>query len=111
MVVIVSLAIRISQIHPLSICGRGQGEGTRVRRRRREAPASRLNFPHPSLGSSYRKAEEESSAADLAEGFGEPVRMRTLGLRQRLEPVGDFFEAFLARGLGHAGIHVGVFVR
>ena len=33
------------------------------------------------------------------------------GLRQRLEPLGDFLEAFLARGAGHGRIHVGVFVR
>ena len=36
--------------------------------------------------------------------------MRTLGFGQCLEPVGDFVEAFTARGFGHAGIHVGVLV-
>ena len=37
--------------------------------------------------------------------------MGLLGLRQRLEPVGDLVEAFFARGLRHARIHVGVLVR
>ncbi len=36
--------------------------------------------------------------------------MGLLSLRQGLEPVGDLVEAFAARGLGHARIHVGVFV-
>jgi hypothetical protein len=34
-----------------------------------------------------------------------------LRLRQRLEPVGDLAEAFLARGFRHARVHVGVLVR
>src|SRR5690349_968833 len=37
--------------------------------------------------------------------------MRALGLRQRLEPIGDLLEAFLARGARHARVHVGVLVR
>src|SRR5579871_3038868 len=36
--------------------------------------------------------------------------MGLLGLGQGLEPVGDLVKAFVARGLGHARIHVGVFV-
>ena len=36
--------------------------------------------------------------------------MRALCLGERLEPVGDFVEAFFARRTGHAGIHVGIFV-
>jgi hypothetical protein len=36
--------------------------------------------------------------------------MRLLGFRQRLEPVGDFRETFLARRLRHPRIHIGVFV-
>ena len=36
--------------------------------------------------------------------------MRTLGLGQSLEPIGDFVEAFLACGAGHTRVHVGVFV-
>ncbi len=37
--------------------------------------------------------------------------MRALGFCQRLEPVGNFFEAFVARAFGHARIHIRVFVR
>ncbi len=37
--------------------------------------------------------------------------MGLLGLRQRLEPVGDSGESFFARRLGHSRIHVRVFVR
>ena len=37
--------------------------------------------------------------------------MRALGLRQRLEPIGDLVMTFLAGRAGHARIHVGVFVR
>src|SRR5438034_1268623 len=40
----------------------------------------------------------------------EPAGMRFFGLRQRLEPVGDLVEAFLASGARHARIHVGVFM-
>ena len=36
--------------------------------------------------------------------------MRLPGLGERLEPVGDLVEAFLAGDGGHARIHVGVFV-
>src|SRR4051794_5820700 len=36
----------------------------------------------------------------------EAVGVRALGLRQRLEPVRDFGEAFFARGLRHARVHV-----
>src|SRR6185503_4928121 len=45
------------------------------------------------------------------ERFLEAAGMALLGLGERLEPVGDFAEAFLARGTRHAWIHVGVFVR
>ena len=37
--------------------------------------------------------------------------MAALGFRERLEPVGDLAEAFVARLLRHARIHVGVLVR
>src|SRR5229473_778892 len=40
----------------------------------------------------------------------EAAGMRLPGLGERLEPVGDLVEAFLAGGAGHARIHVGVFV-
>ncbi len=36
--------------------------------------------------------------------------MGLLGLRERLEPVGDLVEALVAGGLGHARVHVGVLV-
>src|SRR5271154_1228844 len=51
-----------------------------------------------------------ADSADAVERFLETPRMGFFGLGQSLEPVGDFGEAFLARGLGHARIHVGVFV-
>ena len=51
------------------------------------------------------------SAVERVKGFLEAVRVRTLGLGQRFEPVGDLLETFLARGLGHARVHVGVLVR
>ena len=38
------------------------------------------------------------------------VGVRTLGFCQRFKPVGDFIKAFVARGFGHARIHVGMFV-
>ena len=37
--------------------------------------------------------------------------MRSLGLGQRLKPIGYFVELLVARRLGHAGIHVCVFMR
>src|ERR1700748_1787305 len=40
----------------------------------------------------------------------EAAGMGLLGLGQGLEPVGDFVKAFRTRGLGHARIHVGIFV-
>src|SRR5574337_1940273 len=50
------------------------------------------------------------ASPQVVQRLGEAVRVRAFGLGQRLEPVGDFLETFVARGLGHAGIHVGVFV-
>ena len=40
----------------------------------------------------------------------EAAGVGAFGLGQGLEPVGDFVEAFVARGARHARIHVGVFV-
>src|SRR5581483_7321948 len=48
------------------------------------------------------------SASDRVEGFLEPVGVRALGLRQRLKPIRDLAEAFLASLLGHARVHIGV---
>src|SRR6266446_8423878 len=44
------------------------------------------------------------------EHLSEAAGMRLPGLGERLEPVGDLVEAFLAGCAGHARIHVGVFV-
>src|SRR6476620_5979925 len=44
------------------------------------------------------------------EGALEAAGVGLLGLRQGLEPVGDLVEAFVAGGLGHARVHVGVLV-
>src|SRR5215469_419778 len=40
----------------------------------------------------------------------EAAGMGLLRLCQGLEPIGDFLKAFGTRGLGHARIHVGIFV-
>src|SRR4051794_10593527 len=48
---------------------------------------------------------------DGVERLLETAGMGFLGLRESLEPVGDFVEALFARGARHARIHVGVFVR
>src|SRR5258708_39417634 len=44
------------------------------------------------------------------ERLSEAADMRLPGLGERLEPVGDLVEAFLAGNAGHARIPVGVFV-
>src|SRR5688572_18665709 len=49
--------------------------------------------------------------SDRVQSLLETIRVRTLGLGQRLEPVGDLGESFFARLLRHARIHVAVFVR
>src|SRR6185437_1147475 len=54
---------------------------------------------------------DDGLLAERVERLLEAAGMRFLGLRERLEPVGDLVEAFLAGGLRHAGIHVGVLVR
>ena len=43
--------------------------------------------------------------------LGVTVGVGALRLRQRLEPVSDFVEAFFASGFRHAWVHVGVLVR
>src|SRR5690606_23366891 len=52
-----------------------------------------------------------ASAIQSVERLLEAVRVRALGLRERLEPVGDLVEALVAGGLRHARVHVGVLVR
>src|SRR6185437_9411344 len=64
----------------------------------------------PTQGFAYRLRNPQFRAQalpQLVERLGEAVRVRTFGLGERLEPVGDFLEAFVARGLRHARIHVG----
>ena len=56
----------------------------------------------PSCGRPYR--------AQRVQGLLEAVGVRTLGLGQGLEPVGDFVETFVTCDLGHARVHVGVLV-
>ena len=53
----------------------------------------------------------DASGVQGIERLLEPPGMRTLGLGQRLEPVGDLVEAFFTGGARHTGIHVGIFVR
>src|SRR5579859_6629043 len=48
--------------------------------------------------------------AERIEGLLETVGVGTLRFGQSLKPIGDLAEAFLARGLGHARVHVGVLV-
>src|SRR5690606_4346232 len=67
----------------------------RTRRRREHAPPS---------GSTRLGVE-------VVERLLEAVRVRALRLRERLEPVGDLVEAFVASRLGHAGVRVGVLGR
>src|SRR3954470_616022 len=49
--------------------------------------------------------------SDRVESLLETIGVRALGLRERLEPVGDLGEPFFARLLRHARVHVAVFVR
>src|SRR6478672_13527473 len=60
---------------------------------------------HPSHASSRR------SALQTVEPFLETVRMRAFGLGQGLEPFRQFGKALFTRRLGHARIHLRVFVR
>ena len=46
----------------------------------------------------------------LVEGALEATRVRTLGLGQRLEPIGDFVKALFAGRTRHSRIHVGIFM-
>ena len=45
----------------------------------------------------------------IVQGFLEATGVGFFGFGERLEPVGDFGEPFVARGLGHPRVHVGVF--
>ena len=68
---------------------------------RRVCPAGACAAPAGSAGGISRRGIER-----LLELAG----VALLGLGEGFDPVGDFAEAFVARGLGHARIHVGVFV-
>src|SRR6185295_13308230 len=84
--------------------GLRQSSGWRVGASRlpsRELTGSRCVTPR------YRKSLRSQRVQRLLE----PVGVRALRLRERLEPVGDFFEAFIARLLRHARVHVGVLGR
>src|SRR5580658_2875239 len=50
-------------------------------------------------------------SAQRREHLLEAARVALLGLRERLEPLGDVVEALFARGLRHARVHVLVLVR
>jgi len=49
-----------------------------------------------------------TSVGQVVQRLLEAVGVRALGLRERLKPFRYIGEAFLARGLGHARVHVGV---
>src|SRR5690349_7648634 len=75
------------------------------------APRARVR----ALGAATRApggiAARLGSASDGLEALGEAAGVRLLGPRQRLEPGGDLLEAFLARHLGEARVHLRVLVR
>ena len=54
--------------------------------------------------------QSSALAVELIEGLLETPGVRFLGLGQGFKPVGDFVEAFFPGALGHAGVHVGIFV-
>src|SRR5688572_21106103 len=67
----------------------------------------------PCVRAASRPASETPRRApslESVERLLETAGVRLLGLRQRLEPLGDVLEAFFARGLGHRRIHLGVLV-
>ncbi len=72
-----------------------------------------LERPPRSLGGKRDERDFEPSTPQrqFVQGLLIAVGVRTFGFRKRLEPVGDLVEALGARILGHARIHVGIFVR
>src|SRR5690348_73050 len=77
-------------------------------------------MPGGSLEAPFAYAHGERSGAcprtsvlvrEAVERLLKAVGVRALCLGERFEPVSDLREAFLARDLRHARIHVGVFVR
>src|SRR5689334_15002968 len=64
-----------------------------------------------SLAYSRIRTAHASGPSDRVQGLLEPIGMRALGFRQRLEPVGDLGEALFASLLRHSRVHVAVLVR
>src|SRR5258706_10191940 len=65
------------------------------------------------IGSVTQKTDPTDGllAGEVVEALLEPAGVRTLGACQGLEPLGDLFEAFVARRLGEPRIHLRVLVR
>ncbi len=59
---------------------------------------------------SPEKCYREMLFSQIVQSLLEAVGMRALSLCQCFKPVGDFIKTFFPRGLGHARIHVGVFM-
>src|SRR4051794_19467323 len=51
-----------------------------------------------------------AGSGDVLEALLEPPGVALLGACERLEPLGNFFEALVARGLREAGVHLRVLV-
>lgn len=66
-----------------------------------------LNRIQSTLFSSHRRW----LAFQAVETFLEPVGVGTFCFCERLKPFGQLGKSFFARGLGHAGIHLSIFVR
>src|SRR5450755_4470434 len=81
---------------------------TRVSSRKRDALSTTLTGD-PTAPIVFSKKLFLSSA-DRRQELREAVRVRFLGARERLEPVGDLGKAFFAGGLREPGIHLGVLV-
>src|SRR5450755_126829 len=81
---------------------------TRVSSRKRDALSTTLTGD-PTAPIVFSKKLFLSSA-DRRQELREAVRVRFLGARERLEPVGDLGEALLAGGLREPGVHLCVLV-
>src|SRR5689334_7316616 len=83
-----------------------------VRRRSLDVPAGdRTHQTHASGVPCTARLEDRLAARQVVEALLEPARVRALGARQGLEPLGDLLEALLARGLGEPWVHLRVLVR
>src|SRR5215468_2100750 len=60
--------------------------------------------------SAERGSNPDKTLLDRVDALLEATGVRLLGARERLEPLGDVLEALVTRGLGEAGIHLGVLV-